>query len=102
MPGRLPRGGVDRNIQGVRQLVSPARRLPRGGVDRNYACDRFGDPTQRVASRAEAWIETWRSRRIVQGGNVASRAEAWIETVQEDDRRAGLAVASRAEAWIET
>ncbi len=36
---------------------------------------------EKVASRAEAWIETLRSFLPIHFQNVASRAEAWIETV---------------------
>ena len=35
----------------------------------------------RVASRAEAWIETNSIRKRDTKGRVASRAEAWIETL---------------------
>ena len=37
----------------------------------------------RVASRAEAWIETSHSRSQRDRFVVASRAEAWIETIYE-------------------
>ncbi len=78
-----------------------------------------------VASRAEAWIETFVSRGLYLTMTVASRAEAWIETsiscchlhgnvrsppvrrrgLKQDQRYNLLGcyrVASRAEAWIET
>ena len=58
-----------------------------------------------VASRAEAWIETWilGGHGRAQFGQVASRAEAWIETVRTARIKSPQRiVASRAEAWIET
>ena len=57
-----------------------------------------------VASRAEAWIETWilGGHGRAQFGQVASRAEAWIETWRTRVRTVSCEVASRAEAWIET
>ena len=100
-------------------------RLLRGGVDRNLGIATIAVALARVASFAEAWIETssmtcsMRStvRRLLRGGVdrnflrlsagsqirvVASFAEAWIETRAScrDERR--RRVASFAEAWIET
>ena len=81
---------------------------------------------ERVASHAEAWIETsstaaarsFRSGRLPCGGadrnaaddetvvvefaDVASRAEARIETISSSPTGGCREVASRAEAWIET
>ena len=78
----------------------------------------------RVASRAEAWIETdcririfprtesppvrrrglkhWFGFGATYEPVVASRAEAWIETSFRAAQRSAAGVASRAEAWIET
>src|SRR5690606_19802632 len=99
-------------------------RLPRGGVDRNIKHQSSHLQRCRVASRAEAWIETPGRRAATAGAGVASRAEAWIETDKgavehymarsPPARRRGsklrdglggirlCQVASRAEAWIET
>ena len=55
-----------------------------------------------VASRGEAWIETFR---LAEGGisnAVASRGEAWIETRAPCLPKEAESVASRGEAWIET
>jgi len=99
------------------------RRLPRGGVDRNHQITiLLGTP--RVASRAEAWIETLSPQGLLWLAGVASRAEAWIETIcwpaacwratrrlprggvdrnrDRADHGRWRNVASRAEAWIET
>ena len=56
----------------------------------------------RVASRAEAWIETSNFGFYTTDNEVASRAEAWIETTVAGLVSALGLVASRAEAWIET
>src|SRR5690606_5310919 len=58
-----------------------ARRLPRGGVDRNIK-SRGMTLLRKVASRAEAWIETRNTRGRCYPPEVASRAEAWIETAR--------------------
>ena len=57
---------------------------------------------QKVASRAEAWIETFVVRADGHAAYVASRAEAWIETLSTLHSPRENGVASRAEAWIET
>ena len=108
----------------MRRLRQPlGGRLPRGGVDRNRA--KGGDDDKRrvashaeawietlilaawklmpaVASHAEAWIETSGHRPSSQTSRVASHAEAWIETSTSTSPTLGAAVASHAEAWIET
>mgnify|MGYP007088137768 CR=1 FL=1 len=56
----------------------------------------------KVASRAEAWIETEKGFPALAGQQVASRAEAWIETETLGEGVLSYEVASRAEAWIET
>src|SRR5690606_23104170 len=92
-------------------------RLPRGGVDRNLALIREQYQAE-VASRVEAWIETARRRSghrprgsppawrrgskprspcpIVRTGQVASRVEAWIET---DSMSAGSGRRASPPAW---
>ena len=55
-----------------------------------------------VASRAEAWIETFDAKTFDDDIQVASRAEAWIETTRWARPCQTFIVASRAEAWIET
>ncbi len=121
---RLPRGGVDRNDEDVIFTATVERRLPRGGVDRNGIAQWLGSrltgspPARRrgskqeqlipiclragVASRTEAWIETFcarspdasASRRLPRGG--VDRNIRWTSAV------GSAKVASRAEAWIET
>ena len=54
---RLPRGGVDRNKDVAGLKLPQHGRLPRGGVDRNIMTTTCAK-AERVASRAEAWIET--------------------------------------------
>jgi len=61
-----------------------------------------GQPAQRVASRAEAWVETRLAERQPRLVEVASRAEAWVETEDSSRSRLNGLVASRAEAWVET
>ena len=55
-----------------------------------------------VASRAEAWVETYLFLSLPQYGDVASRAEAWVETGESPVSSRTGQVASRAEAWVET
>ena len=56
----------------------------------------------RVASHAEAWIETTWLRQMIAQERVASHAEAWIETKDGLAQSVAAYVASHAEAWIET
>ena len=56
----------------------------------------------RVASLAEAWIETDEPVDASSRLAVASLAEAWIETTPTPATAVARAVASLAEAWIET
>ena len=63
---------------------------------------RLGKVESHVASRAEAWIETYSESYFTVYIIVASRAEAWIETVVKRLELVASFVASRAEAWIET
>ena len=78
--GRLPRGGVDRNVDRQAHHRTRSGRLPRGGVDRNGSSSDETTVPRTVASLKEAWIETpWRDR-PGRAGAVASLADEWIET----------------------
>gem|GEM_PF-2869594 len=62
----------------------------------------YGSYFFRVASHAEAWIETMWGKSSRMGTVVASHAEAWIETTACSTACSTGSVASHAEAWIET
>ena len=55
-----------------------------------------------VASRRDAWIETFNGQNITKITQVASRRDAWIETAHLSQMQVHLEVASRRDAWIET
>ena len=124
-PGRLSRGGVDRNLDAPRRCIAIVRRLSRGGVDRNAGPQRQYCGKPRRLSRGG--VDRNRVKAVIgdsSGEQVASHAEAWIETsfgrepegdcprrlsrggvdrnLAQRIRETWLKVASHAEAWIET
>src|SRR3546814_4711005 len=78
-PGRLLRGGVDRNVAAVTQHIDGPGRLLRGGVDRNicavpYRPFREGRLLRGGVDRNDTHTLAYTCR------NVASCAAAWHET----------------------
>ena len=60
--------------------VRVAGRLPRGGVDRNIYARDLTHANRKSPPARRAWIETRQSKGASHLCRVASRAEAWIET----------------------
>ena len=92
---------IETDIRGLQNHIDPGR-LPRGGVDRNIFTPGINDwGTSSPPSRGRG-SKLWYHRHRDNVYRVASLAGAWIETLIDLGGDADRDVASLAGAWIET